>query len=512
MEKFLYKQNFNKNPKINVFFAYPAIESFAMASLGYLSIFKMIDEMDEIFVERVYADSKTTRVNIQDVKVMGFSTSFEIDILTVVKMLKKYDIPLKSSQRGDEHPIIFAGGPAVSANPLPYQEFYDFISIAEGQALKEVLEFIANNSHLKRDELLEKLSKFEGIWVPKYGVYDVKMLRDDLSEPVATPILSEKSFFKNAYVIEIERGCPKMCNFCLASWMNLPVRFLDKQKIISSIDEALKYTNKIALLGAYVAGHPDFSEIIDFICEKNKISPVELSISSLRADLADEKLFKTLVECSQKHATIAIEAGSQRMRDIIKKDLTDEQIFKTVETARLSGLKAVKIYTMIDLTKEEESDIVALVELAKKLKEKNKGFEISFSLSTLIPKAHTPFEDVKKEGSKSLEKKINYLKKELHKIGINLRPSSVEWDAIQAILSRCDVSLADYIIEVCEQGGNLGAFKQVWREFHKKGIFKSLEDSAQMPYDNTKTPLPWAFIKCAPQEPLKKRKEEYLLY
>lgn len=511
MERFLYAQKLNKHPKINVRFAYPAIESFAMASLGYLSIFKLLDLNDNIFVERVYADSKTTRISIEDVDVMGFSTSFEIDILTVVKMLKKYDIPLKASERGENHPLIFAGGPAVNSNPLPYREFYDFISIGEGQCTLKVLDFIANNRHLKRDEILEKIKDFEGIWVPKFGKYDVKVVRDELLEPVSTPILSDKSFFKDTFVIEIERGCPKMCNFCLASWLNLPARFLDTQKIINSIDNALKYTNKIALLGAYVAGHPDFDKIIDFIAQKNEISPIELSISSLRSDLADERLFKTLVKCAQKHATIAIEAGSERMREIIKKDLTDEQIFKTVECARLSGLKGLKIYTMIGFPNETQSDIDALVELAKDLKNKNKGFELTFSLSTLIPKAHTPFEDILKENSKSLEKKIEYLKKQMHKIGITLRPSSVDWDDVQAILSRCDVSLADYIIEVCERGGNLGAFKHVWREFYKQGIFKAdLHESAIMPYDNKSAQLPWSFIKAAPQDLLESRKKEYL--
>lgn len=510
MEKFLYTQKLDKHPKINVWFAFPAIENFAMASLGYLSIFKMIDLMDNVFVERVYADTKTTRCNVEDVRVMGFSTSFEIDILTVVKMLKKYNIPLKSSLRGENDPLIFAGGPAVNANPLPYQEFYDFISIGEGQLLVKVFDFIAKNGHLSRDELLEKLKDFEGIWVPKFGKYKVELVRDKLDEPVATPILSEKSFFQDTFVIEIERGCPKMCNFCLASWMNLPARFLDTQKIISSIDNALKYTDKIALLGAYVAGHPDFDKIIDFIHQKNQISPVELSISSLRADLADEKLFKTLVECGQKTATIAIEAGSERMRQIIKKDLSDREIFETVKTARESGLKGLKIYTMIGFPGETDEDIKALVELAKNLKNENKGFDLTFSLATLIPKAHTPFEDIIKEDSKSLEKKIAYLKKQMHKIGVTLRVSSVEWDAVQAVLSRSGASLADYIIEVCEKGGNLGAFKQVWREFHKRGEFKSLEDTAQMPYDNTQNELPWAFINAAPQNTLKARKQEYL--
>ena len=510
MERFLYNQKIDKHPKINAWFAFPAIENFAMASLGYLSIFKILDLMDEVFVERIYADTKTTRCAINDVKVMGFSTSFEIDILTVIKMLKKYDIPLKSSERKDDDPIIFAGGPAVNANPLPYQEFYDFISIGEGQLLKKVFKFIAENKDLKRDEILEKLKDFEGIWVPKFGKYDVKLLRDELNEPVATPILSDKSFFKDTYVIEIERGCPKMCNFCLASWMNIPVRFLDTQKIINSISNALQYTNKIALLGAYVAGHPEFDKIIDFIAEKNKISPIELSISSLRADLADEKLFKTLVECGQKHATIAIEAGSERLRKIINKDLTNEQIFQTVKAAHKAGLKGLKIYTMIGLPHETQEDIQAFIDLAVDLKKQNRGFEFTYSIANFIPKAHTPFENVEMDNFKSLEKKMLFIMKNLRKKNISFRFASIEWDLVQAILSRADKSLADYIIEVCERGGNLGAFKHVWKEFCNRGKFKDIKEAAIMPYDNTRKKLPWSFIKAVPQDVLDNRRKEYL--
>ena len=510
MERFLYQQKIDKHPEINVWFAFPAIESFAMASLGYLSIFKMLDLTDEIYVERIYADTKTTRCAVKDVKVMGFSTSFEIDILTVIKMLKKYDIPLKSSERSDDDPIIFAGGPAVNANPLPYQEFYDFISIGEGQLLQKVLKFIAKNKDLKRDEILEKLKDFDGIWVPKFGRYDVNLVRDELDEPVATPILSDKSFFQDTYVIEIERGCPKMCNFCLASWMNLPVRFLETEKIINSISNALEYTNKIALLGAYVAGHPEFDKIIDFIAEKNKISPIELSISSLRADLADEKLFKTLVECGQKHATIAIEAGSERLRKIIKKDLTDEQIFATVKAAREAGLKGLKIYTMIGLPHETMDDIKALIDLAVNLKKENRGFEFTFSIANFIPKAHTPFENVEMEGFKTLEKKMLYVMKNLRKKKIGFRASSIEWDLIQAVLSRSEKSLAAYIIEVCERGGNLGAFKHVWAEFHKLRRLKDLKEAAMIPYTKTRKKMPWSFIKAVPKGLIENRQREYL--
>ena len=498
MEKFLYNRCEKKEPKINVWFAYPAIESFAMASLGFLTIFQMLDLDKEISIERIYSDSKTTYIPSNQVDCMGFSISFEIDILTVIKMLKKYEIPLKASERKENDPIIFAGGPVLMSNPLPYEEFFDFISIGEKTALKDAFKVLKKKNKYSRDELLKELSKVKGIYVPKYKKDKIEIIRDEIIDtPVYTPILSDKSFFKDTFVIELERGCPKMCNFCLASWLNVPVRFVNYEKIIEAIDFGLAHTNKIALLGAYVAGHPRFDDILAHIAEKFKENPMELSISSLRADLTDIELVKTLVNCGQKTATIAIEAASQRLRDFIGKDLNEQQILNTVKICKQGGLKGLKIYAMIGLPTETDKDIEAFVELAKKMKDeikKTKGnFEITFSTSSFIPKAHTPFEKTEREDKKTLENKINYLKKNLHKLGVNFRAPSIEWDIIQSILSRYDKSLADFLIEVVENGGNLGAFKQTWRKHNKNGFLPPLESTAKTPFDNTKAPR-WNFI------------------
>jgi radical SAM superfamily enzyme YgiQ (UPF0313 family) len=204
-----------------------------------------------------------------------------------------------------------------------------------------------------------------------------------------------------------------------------------------------------------------------------------------------------LVQCNQKTATIALEAGSQRLRDLIKKDLTSEQILNTLKTAQLGGLKGMKIYTMIGLPTEEDEDIEELINLVSKMKAQIKElkgqFDITISTSTFIPKAHTPFEKAERADKKILEKRIKHLQKAFHKMGITFRPSSVDWDVIQSILSRYDKSLADLLIEIVERGGNLGAFKQTWKEFHKKGLIMSFEEASKLPFDNTKSPA-WNFI------------------
>ncbi len=509
MEKFLYKRNLEKNPKINVWFSYGAIENFAMASLGYLTIFKDLDLNNDLYAERVYQDTKTTQINPQDVDCMGFSVSFELDILTIIKMLQKYNFPLKASERGENDPIIFAGGPVMMSNPLPYQDFFDFISIGEKTSLNKAFEILKNKRELKRDEILKQLSETEGIYVPKYPK-KVSITRDDLSQEVIyTPILSDNSFFRNTFIIELERGCPKMCNFCLASWLNLPARFAPYDKIIEAIDLGLLHTNKIALLGAYVAGHPQFSDIIKYISKKEG---VELSISSLRADLADKDLIEALVKCGQKTATIALEAGSQRLRDFIHKDLSEEQILKTVSDMYNFGLKGVKIYTMLGLPTENDDDIEELISLIKKMKDnlKGTGFNITISASTFIPKCHTPFETMDRADNKTLENRIKYLKKTFHKMGIDFRPSSIEWDMIQSILSRYQESLCDFLIDVVNNGSNLGAFKKVWREYNKKGLLPELKESAKALLNNIKT-LKWGFIVTG-AEKLKTKALDDILY
>ena len=194
MEKFLYNRLSEKNPKLNVWFMYPAIESFAMASLGYLSIFKMLDLDSDLYVERIYSDTKIYEIPLDCLDLAGFSMSFEIDILTIIKMLKKYQIPLKASERNEESPIIFAGGPVLMANPKPFEDFFDFISIGEKVSLKLALDELKKCNNLSRDEKLKKLSEIEGIYVPKYPKNEVKITRDNLNDEIFyTPILSDKS-------------------------------------------------------------------------------------------------------------------------------------------------------------------------------------------------------------------------------------------------------------------------------------------------------------------------------
>lgn len=462
MEKFLYKRNPKKNADYNIWMAFPGCYSFALSSLGYLHIFRLMDEMEEVNVERVYSDSTKTEIQFKDVNAIAFSSSFDLDFMSIFLMFDKYKIPYKTSDRDKNMPIIFCGGPVVTANPIPYKDFFDFMIIGDGEQLNtNVVTILADNKDKPKDEILKLLAKLNGVYVPTLNQEKIVKNSCKIENCVYTPILSDDAFFKDMFIIEISRGCANCCGFCMASYLNLPVRFAPYENIIEAIDLGLQYTNKIALLGAQVSIHPKFKQICEYIAQKVQKNPeIEMSISSLRVDAVDDAMIKTLVSAHQKHVTIAIEAGSERLRKVINKNITEEQIKHTVETARLNGLKGVKIYAMIGIPTETQEDLNEMVRVAKELKQANKGFDISFAFSSFIPKPHTPLQWCGRFSTKELEKRQNFLQKEFHKIGVKTSFSSIKWDYWQTVLSRGDDKISDFIIDVYKNGSKLGAFKK----------------------------------------------------
>lgn len=460
MDKFLYKPN-NKNFDYNFVMAYPEKEEFALSSLGYMWLFKVADTIEGINARRMSTDLPVLPFKYTDA--IAFSLSFDFDFTGVFEILEKNKIPLSVSERGQNSPLIFAGGPVITTNPRPYDDIFDFMIIGDGE---EVFSDVLNLIKQKNDkqECLKRLAKLEGVYVP--GVTKtVKKRTAPLNDIIYTPIISDRSYFKNTFILELQRGCMNRCAFCTASYLNLPFRSYSYEQIIKTIEEGLIYTNKIALLGAQISAHPDFNRIIKYL--KNKMESgvnIELGISSLRTDAINPELIKTLVLGGQKTSTIAIEAATERLRKFINKNLNDKQIFDAVRICRQNGLKGLKIYSMIGIPTETQKDIEAFIELAGKLKEQNKGFEITFSFSSFVPKPQTPFQRERREDSKSLEKKQKYLEKELAKLGMTAKFSSIKWDYWQTLLSRGDSNSGKFMIEVYKRGGGNSAYKSVQKE------------------------------------------------
>ena len=246
-------------------------------------------------------------------------------------------------------------------------------------------------------------------------------------------------------------------------------------------------------MGAQISAHPEFNNIMKYLRDKMESGvDIELGISSLRTDSVTPELVQTLVKGGQKTSTIAIEAASERLRRFINKNLKEEQILNAVKIARENGLRGLKIYSMIGIPTETQEDIEEFLRLAKVIKSQNKGFEITFSFSSFVPKPQTPLQWTPREDTKSLEKKQKFLEKELAKLGIGSKFSSAKWDYWQTVISRGDESFAPLLIEVYKQGGKLGAYKSVF----KGNIGKTIAGF------NIEDDLPWDFIENYPTKEL----------
>ena len=504
---FLYSPNTNKNADFNMWMAFPGPESFALSSLGYLWMFKNIDELEDVNIEAVYSDTHIAHFKPDELGLIGYSFTFDTDFLTIFSMLEKYNIPFKSKDRSNGFPLIFAGGPVVSANPAPYAEFFDFFIIGDGEDVNlQVVNICKNNRDKNKNELLKMLNELEGVFVPSFPVKSVKKLTKRLEECIYTPIISERAFFKNTFILEVARGCANRCGFCLASYLNLPLRFMPYEDVITAIELGLLHTNKIALLGAQLSAHPQFDKICEHIYKKvENGAKIEMSVSSLRVDAITPDILKTLVATGQKNITLAIEAGSERLRRVINKHLEESQILHAVDIAVNAGLKGFKFYGMIGLPAETMDDIDEMIALAKRIKDKYKGFNISFGFSTFVPKPNTPFQWCGRENTKSLEEKSAYLKKEMHKLGIEISVSSAKWDYWQAVLSRGDRTFADFIVEIYKSGGKLGAFKAAAKKCNINTDYYALEN---YPYNKE---LPWDFIDIRPGKDFLIKESERLL-
>ncbi len=496
-EIYLYNKHKYNTPKLNVWCAFPSVYNFGMSALGYLKVFKMIDETDSVLAERIFTDTKTTYLQYKDIDIISFALSFELDYTGILEILNKYNIPFLAQERDETHPLIMGGGIVLSANPEPFCCFFDFIMIGDAEVhLNEVLEILKQNKTAPKYEKLQLLSKIEGIYVPslKDENYRVNRVSYPLTDCTSTPILTDNSFFPNTYIIEIERGCPQKCHFCLASYINNPVRFCAFEKIIEKIDDGLKYTNKLALLGALICSHPNIDNICEYIINKVKSGrQIEVSVSSLRADYVSDTILDMLHLCGQKSATIAVEAGSERLRNIINKRLKKESVISLIDKMVQHGFSGLKIYGILGLPTETYEDLEEFINLCKEIKNKYKNFNLIPSFSTFVPKAQTPFQTAQREDEKTLEKKNEFIKKNLAKIGIKARTSSVKWDYIQTLLSRGSRDLTPYLIDVYKAGANLGNFKRIYKEYEKQKLLPP-SDFSVLSERPCNTKFPWDFI------------------
>lgn len=481
-ETYLYTPASKSRDALDVYFCFPSTYYVGMSALGFLSVFQKLDLKENINPHRIFTDSK--QFNTTARSLVGFSFSFELDFIKIFEILEKMNIPILKADRDENTPLIFAGGPVVSANPEPFADFFDFINLGDGEeSISIMVDTYKDIIDQPKKQRLEALCNISGVYVPEFFDVDYKddhtinniwSLKDTLPEKVCkhvkkefneciySPILTKDTVFSDTFLVEVERGCSEKCFFCIASYLNQPVRWPDKDLIIKALDLGLQNTRRIGLLGALITEHPDLNGILDFIDFNHKKEPIKLTTSSLRADQFSPKIASILSSCGQKQVTISIEAGSESLRNSINKKLNDDDIFKCIKNCVENKINTVKIYGMVGLPGESDNDIQEMIAFIKRLKREYPKIELILSLNSFIPKSHTPFERVAIDNSKILKAKMAFIEKKL--LGTcKVRLSSPKWDAIQALVSRGDRRLGQLLLKAYRYGSTLGSFNRAFK-------------------------------------------------
>ncbi len=430
--------------------AYPNFYRVGMSNLGIHIIYELLNSRLGVACERFFLPdsnkllSLETQTPLNKFQVIGFAVSFEPDYFNVVKMLKLGKIKLRASERTDFDPIIIAGGPCATFNPEPLAEIFDAFVIGEGEViLPPLIDEIISSEHLPRTQRLEKLSQIAGVYVPTFPKKVSRQWVKNLDEyPAHTTILTDDAEF-NMYLVETARGCGRHCRFCMAGYCFRKPRNRSFDVLKKEIHAAKKFGKKIGLMGAAISDYPQIDELCKFILGEG----LQMSVASFRADSVTSELVKSLAASGLKTLTIAPEVGSEKMRRVVNKGITEENIFTAIELGIKAGIKNFRLYFMIGLPFEELSDVEEISRLSLRIK-KFCGGRLTLSVNPFVPKPFTPFQWSPFAGKKYLDAAFKILRGSLKSAGgVEIISESVRSAEVQAILSRGDRKISQVVIQ-----------------------------------------------------------------
>jgi radical SAM superfamily enzyme YgiQ (UPF0313 family) len=472
---------------LSVCLVYPNTYPVAMANLGFQAMIRLLSEDPRADADRAYLPDgprdgwpRTLRSfeqerSIADFDVIAFSISFETDYLHVLDVLSLAGLPFRRTARGANAPLVLAGGPATFLNPEPIAEFVDLFLIGEAEEM--LGEFLARavDGPVTRDGVLDRTETVSGAyrpdrWTPRYddggdlvafdydGLAGARVERRYVADIDAfdtrTEILTDEAVFADKYVIEASRGCEWGCRFCAAGFMYRPVRYRSPERLAAGIDRGLAERDGIGLVGAEMASQPGIAGL----CRKIADAGGRASPSSLKADVITPALAAALGASGNRSVTVAPEAGSERLRRVINKNLTEAEILRAADWLVGGGVEALKLYVMVGLPTETDDDVREIVALAAKLRErlmaggKPKVGRILVSINPFVPKPWTPFQWEPMEALPSLKKKLARVRRDLSAIpALQVETESPREGYLQTLLSRGDRRVADVIERLHER-------------------------------------------------------------
>ena len=515
-----YNKSF-EDAKIRFAFAFPDKYEIGISNLGQRILYSIVNDEPNYMADRVYAPEKDfqpstlygleSKRSIKDFDVVGFSIQYELAYTTVLKMMEMSQIPYKNCDRTDEHPIILAGGPC-TFNPLPMSEFIDCFLVGDGEELiLEVCKVLEENKNAPRDEKIKKLCELEGVWSAKYPKKVTKRIVQLTYDNALKkyPVPYSTSVHDRA-VIEIRRGCTRMCRFCQPGHVTLPVRERSAEDVIRITKELVKNTgyDEYSLLSLSSNDYTNINEVIKELNCEFKDKKVSVSLPSQRIDGFNLELAHLTQEVRKAAMTLAPEAGSQRLRDVIKKNISREQIIDVALELYKNGWSKIKFYFISGLPTETLEDMEEMANLLGTIRWKQKvmkkelglkhSLDITCTLSVFVPKPHTPFQWVPQMRIDEIMEHIHYLKEKLKTIkGVKINYHEPFISQVEAVLTRGDANLCKYIEALYKKGCYLDAWgeyfdQDVWKDTAKELGF-DLEDLANHQYSLDEE-LPWDFV------------------
>lgn len=523
--------------RLRVALAYPNTYRVGMSNLGMHTLFRMLNEMPDVSCERVFlpdpevSDAEARPLlsldgqrPVADFDVLAISASFENDYPNVLRLLDLAGLPLRASERDERHPLVLMGGATVSINPEPLAPFLDLCCLGEGEELVGPLVEALLRDCPRRERLIGMAGQ-PGFYVPslyrsRYTAVDdgaprfsglqpeppapesVTKVRASLrgvDRVAATAVFSPDTEFGDRITLEVARGCTKGCRYCWVGYSILPFRVHRVEDILQVAERWRPVTERVGLVATALLDHPDIEAIAAGLRARGfQVFAPSLIISTLR-----ETLLRTVVESGQETLTIAPEAGSERMRQLIMKKITNEEILDKVRMIFRAGILHLRNYVIIGLPGEQQEDLDAIVELAERQREimieegreRGRIGTITLSINCLIPKPGTPFQWAAQLEAREYRRRLRYLHRKVARVpNVQITAMSHRDAEIQAVLSRGDRRVAD-LLERWHEGGN---FKRALREWTRAGnpeIGEFLRERDPL------EPVPWGHLRIGPSDP-----------
>jgi len=438
---------------------YPNSYYLGMSNLGIHALYRLLNREDDVVGERVFWEGDTplsleSRRPLSHFAVLAFSISYELDYFNVVSILKTSGIPIFAAERDERHPLVIAGGPCITANPMTLAPFFDCLGIGEAEAiLPTLLPVLVQGIGESRERLLKALAQLPGIYVPSLPP-ETRIKRqwaENLDDfPVTSVVLTPDTELGDLYLIEVERGCNWSCRFCLVSTAFKPMRLRSLDRLIDQAREGLRYRRRLGLVGPAVSDYPQLGELLIQLHQMG----AEFSLSSLRAGRLPAEVLEQITRGGARTVTLAPEAGSERLRQVVKKGISEEDILASIGKLAELGIKQLKLYFMIGLPSESDEDIVELAHLALKCKaildRQRRGSRLILNIAPFVPKAGTPFQRLPMAPLAVLTQRLAWLRSRLAPQGIKLKGESPAWSQIQAVLARGDMRVAEVLANIEE--------------------------------------------------------------